>query len=95
MDDNTKPVANPNIVLREEFDDWALLFDPDTGDTFTLDPVSVFIWKRLDGTHTLADLHREITENCDEVPGEAPAQIRTFVETLLERGLAGIELKTE
>jgi hypothetical protein len=26
-----KPKANPEIVLREEFDDWALLFNPDTG----------------------------------------------------------------
>jgi hypothetical protein len=25
------PIANPLIVLREEFDDWAILFDPDTG----------------------------------------------------------------
>ena len=24
-------VANPAIVLREEFDDWAILFDPDSG----------------------------------------------------------------
>ena len=26
-----KPIANPLIVLREEFDDRAILFDPDTG----------------------------------------------------------------
>jgi hypothetical protein len=25
------PVANPLIMLREEVDDWAILFDPDTG----------------------------------------------------------------
>ena len=27
---NDKPIANPIIVFREEFDDWALLFNPDT-----------------------------------------------------------------
>ena len=36
MPDYDKPVANPLIVLREEFDDWAILFDPDTGNAFGL-----------------------------------------------------------
>jgi len=35
--------ANPGVVLREEFDDWAVLFDPDTGESFAVDPVGVFI----------------------------------------------------
>ena len=47
-----RPIANPLSVLREEFDDWALLFDPDSGKVVGLNPVSVFIWKRLDGNHT-------------------------------------------
>ena len=49
MEANNNPLANPSLVLREEFDDWAVLFDPDTGDSFGLNPVSVFIFKRLDG----------------------------------------------
>jgi len=24
-----KPIPNPFVVLREEFDDWAILFNPD------------------------------------------------------------------
>jgi hypothetical protein len=47
--DARNPVANPLIVLREEFDDWAILFDPDTGNAFGLNPTGVFIWKLLDG----------------------------------------------
>ena len=31
MGNGKKPVANPLLVLREEFDDWAILFDPDRG----------------------------------------------------------------
>ena len=49
MSHNNKPVANPLVVLREEFDDWAVLFDPDTGNAFGLSPVGVFVWKLLDG----------------------------------------------
>jgi hypothetical protein len=29
MPSGKKPIANPLIVLREGFDDWAILFDPD------------------------------------------------------------------
>ena len=51
-----KPVANSQIVFREEFDDWAVLFDPDTGDSFGMNPLSAFIWKHLDGKLTLTDI---------------------------------------
>ena len=42
-------LANPVAVLREEFEDAAVLFDPDTGEGYGLNPVGVFIWKLLDG----------------------------------------------
>ena len=45
MSHTDKPIANPLIVLREEFDDWAILFDPDSGDAFGLNPIGVHIWK--------------------------------------------------
>ena len=57
MKQNDMPVANPLLVLREEFDDLAVLFDPDTGNGFGLNPVSVFVFNRLDGKHTLKDIY--------------------------------------
>ncbi|MCD5401061.1 SynChlorMet cassette protein ScmD [candidate division NPL-UPA2 bacterium] len=88
-----KPVANPLIVLREEFDDWAILFDPDTGNGFGLDPVGVFIWKRLDGSHTLEDIVKKLRQDCEGVPEGAQAHVKEFVEDLVRRGLAGYEVK--
>lgn len=87
-----KPVANPSIVFREEFDDWALLFDPDSGEAYGLNPVSVFIWKRLDGKHTVDDILTELRENCEEVPDTAGSDIGQFVDELVKRGFAGYEL---
>jgi len=58
-------VANPVIVLREEFDDWAILFDPDSGGAFGLNPTSVYIWKLLDGNRT----NEEIVEKVKETHG--------------------------
>lgn len=89
MNQTEKLVANPMLVFRDEFDDWAILFDPDTGDSFGLNPVSAFIWKRLDGQHTLADIHRDLAANCDAVPENAVDDITSFVNELVLKGYAG------
>jgi SynChlorMet cassette protein ScmD len=84
-----KPIANPLVVLREEFDDWAILFDPDSGSAFGLNPVSVFIWKLLDGRHTIAQIVESLCAECDDVPPDAEDQVNALVQDLLDRGLAG------
>ncbi len=89
---NNRPVANTNIVFREEFDDWAVLFDPDTGDSFGMNPVSTFIWKHLDGKHTLEDILSEMKKCCKDVPDKAAEEMDVFVKDLIEKGYAGFEL---
>ena len=89
MEIPVKPIANPLIVLREEFDDWAILFDPDTGDGFGLNPISVFIWKRLDGKHTAQDILRKLHETCEDVPENAEQEIQDFIEELEKKGYVG------
>ena len=93
MTTNDKPRANPLIVLREEFDDWAILFDPDTGHAFGLNPVSVFIWQRLDGDHTVADILQEMQDEFKDVPQEAETHIQEFIEDLKSKGLAGYQFQ--
>jgi SynChlorMet cassette protein ScmD len=95
MPDNHKPVANPLIVLREEFDDWAVLFDPDSGDGFGLNPVGVFVWKCLDGQHTIGEILNDLQKNCDDVPKEAEGHLKEFIQSLVEQGLAGYETQRE
>jgi SynChlorMet cassette protein ScmD len=91
MPDATMPIANPMLVLREEFDDWAVLFDPDTGDGFGLNPISVFIWKRLDGKHTIQNIMKEIQEDCEDVPENAEEEVNDFLDELIKRGYVGFE----
>ena len=88
-----KPIANPLIVLREEFDDWAILFDPDSGDAFGLNPMGVYIWKRLDGYHRVSDILKELRENYEDVPEEAADDLHSFVRDLVQQGLAGYEIQ--
>jgi len=93
MGNGKKPVANPLVVLREEFDDWAILFDPDTGNAFGLNPVGVFIWKHLDGKHGLEEIVQELRENAEEVPEEVKDHLKEFVDDLVENGLVGFEVE--
>ncbi len=78
-------------MLREESDDWAVLFDPDTGDSFGLNPVGVFIYKRLDGRHTLGDIMKELQAECKNAPENAEKYVRDFMEDLIDKGMAGHE----
>lgn len=85
-----KIVINPAVVFNEEFDDWAILFDPDSGEGFGLNPVSVLIWKQLDGTHTVGDIVASLGDGCSDVPPESAAHVTAFIEALMEKGLIGV-----
>ena len=87
-----KPLASPLLVLREEFDDWAILFNPDTGDSFGLNPVSVFIFKHLDGANTLHDITQKLRLECQGTPDDAEQYVQVFIDDLVERGFAGYEI---
>jgi SynChlorMet cassette protein ScmD len=86
------PIANPLIVLREEFDDWAILFDPDTGNAFGLNPTGVFIWKLLDGKHDADAIVSKLREEADDVPEDAAEHARQFIASLEQQGLVGYEV---
>ncbi len=88
---NTKMTANPLIVLREEFDDWAILFNPDTGDTYALNPLGVFIWKRLDGTQTVSEITEAIRTSAENVPDEVGKEVEDFLRDIVRLGLASGE----
>ena len=84
-----RPVANPLIVLREEFDDWAILFNPDTGEAHALNPTSVMIWKLLDGKHDIDSIVTHIRNNCTDVSDSVEKDVQDFIELLLQNGYAG------
>ena len=89
MPHNNMPVVNPLVVLREEFDNWAVLFDPDAGDAFGLNPVGVFIWRLLSGTHKRENILEKVRDSFKDVPDEAEEHLDGFLLVLVERGLAG------
>jgi len=86
-----KLVPNPSIVLREEFDDWAILFDPDTGNAFGLNPLGVLVWKRFLNRERLEDIVRSISDAALDVPPDVEDHVRTFMKEAVDLGLARYE----
>jgi SynChlorMet cassette protein ScmD len=85
------PVANPVVVLREEFDDWAVLFNPDTGAAAGINPMGVAIWRLIDGRRSVQTIVDDIVATSVDAPAGAPDEIRAFVEALAKDGFVGME----
>lgn len=83
------PVANSRIVFREEFDDWAILFDPATGEAFGLNAIGAFIWKQLDGQHSVPAIEEAVHQAFADVPGTAGTDIQCFIDELVGKGFVG------
>ena len=93
MNQTDRPIANPLVVLREEFDDWAVLFNPDTADAVGTNPVGVAVWKRMNGKRSIEDIVSEIKNGFEGTPDAAGKEIAAFVNRLAENGFAGLELE--
>ena len=91
MDYTDNPVANPVVVLREEFDDWAVLFNPDSGAAAGLNPTGVAIWKLIDGRRSVQAIIDDIRATSEGVPDTAPEEIRAFMDSLAKDGFVGLE----
>ncbi|MGC9348505.1 MAG: SynChlorMet cassette protein ScmD [Anaerolineae bacterium] len=90
-----RPVANPVAVLREEFEDWGVLFNPDTADAVGINEVGVVAWKMMDGKHTVSDIVGAVEDRFADVPESVESDINSFIEQLIERGFVGYEVEKE
>ena len=80
-------------VLSRHIADEALLVPlrgrlADMQSLFALDPVAEFIWQRLDGKQSLADISAAIVESFEVQADEAEVDLREFVAALVQAGLA-------
>jgi len=92
MNQTDRPISNPIVTLREDFDDWAVLYNPDTADAMGINPVGVAVWKRMNGKRSLEQIVTEIGNSFEDVPGGACDEIVSFVNSLAENGFVGLEL---
>ncbi len=84
------PLCNPDIVFREEFDNWGVLFDPETGNAVALDPVAVFYWKNLNGLNDRTKLIKMLSQECEDVPEDATEHLDKFIKQLEDAGFVSV-----
>ena len=86
------PIANPVVVLREEPDGWAVLFNPDTADAIGINPTGVLVWQLMDGRRGLDDIVTAVRADLAGVSDQVEEEIRSFVTGLAKRGFVGYEV---
>jgi SynChlorMet cassette protein ScmD len=89
MEQGNIPIVNPMIVLREESDNWALLFNPDSSNIAVINPVGVTVWKMLDGNKRYEDVLDNLRNYFSEIPDSAIDDIKAFVADLEMQGFVG------
>jgi SynChlorMet cassette protein ScmD len=95
MKPTDRPIANPIIVLREEFDDWAVLFNPETAYALGTNPVGIAVWKQLDGRMSIEGIVAKIKNSFEDSPDATGKEIAAFVDTLAENGFVGLEVESK
>lgn len=78
---------NPIMVLREDFDDAAVLFNPDTGAILQLNKTGLFIVKAAEKGMSLEDIFDGLHKACGDTFKESShSEIENFVEKLKKEG---------
>jgi len=84
-------IKNPDVVLREEDIDGALLFNPDTNQIKVLNTTGLFIWKLCEKKHNIANIIKALKNSFDQVPDDkASEQVKSFIKEMKESGFIGI-----
>ena len=83
-------IRNPDVVLREEDPDGALLFNPDTNQIRVLNNTVLFVWKLCDGSQGLPGFVAAMQESFDQVPeDQVTAQVTEYVDDMVAAGFIG------
>jgi hypothetical protein len=89
-DQKSKYMTNPDVVLREEDEDGALIFNPDTNQIKVINPTGLFIWQQCDGSKDLSGIVSAMKESYDEVPeDEVSEQVEKFIDDMVKTGFIG------
>jgi hypothetical protein len=77
---------NSSIVYRPESDDWALLFDLNTGATYGLNDSGSFIWSLLENDVSIHEIIEKMAGMYDIKDTISIDDINEFLEDLVSLG---------
>lgn len=77
---------NPNIIFRDEFDGHGVIFNPEDGQTFGLNPTAAMIYRLIGDGKTQDEILKALNEKLEEVPENAARELAEFIQDLQEKG---------
>ena len=91
MTDHILYIKNPDVVVREEDSDGALIFNPDTDQIRVLNSTGLFVWEMCDGSNDLHSILSDMSESFDEIPENTVAEdVKAFIEEMIVAGFIGV-----
>lgn len=89
--DNNKYIQNPDVNLREEDEDGALLFNPDTDQVKLLSKTGHYIWEKCVEGITVKDIVAAFKDDFENVPvNQVKADVEEFLNQMVESGFIGV-----
>jgi glutaredoxin-related protein len=89
--DVTRYMKNPDVNLREEDEDGALLFNPDTDRVQLLSRTGLYTWKLCVEARTVNEIVDAFKADFDEVPeDDVAADVEEFLKPMVDNGFIGI-----
>ena len=85
------PTVKPRIMLREDFDDWGILFDQDNARSSGINPIGVEIWKLMDGERNVEEITAELRGAVEDPPEHISDDVVLFITSLIEQGFVEIK----
>lgn len=80
----------PEIVFRDDFQDDALLFDPETDKAYRLNRTGVLVWQALETGATVEEVIGRVRANTSDHPASLEDDVRGFYSLLQEKSLIGL-----
>jgi hypothetical protein len=88
--DDQRYVRNPDVGMREEDEDGALLFNPDTNQVQVINPTGLFIWNLCDGSRSLNAIAEAMQQEFEGAPAdEMEKDLKEFIDVMVAVGFIG------
>lgn len=89
--ETTRYIQNPDVNLREEDEEGALLFNPDTDRVQLLNRTGFFIWSLCREIQSFKSIIDAFHDEFDDVPeDEVKTDVKDFLDRMIESGFIGI-----
>ena len=86
-----KYLVNPDVSFRQEGDDGAILFNPDTDSLEVVNPVAAEIWTFLAAPRTRAEVVAHLCAVCAGAAREqVEKDVEEFIGALVKKGFIGV-----